>query len=111
MIRADDLREAIAECEGERSPNANTCIKLAAFLTLLSHYAEKEAPTEKPTEFKTAPAVESYIKNYGDDDFLRAISGKSAESVWLIIAELMMTLEVLNKPLHDSVMRRIDAVG
>jgi hypothetical protein len=29
MIRLDDLREAIAECEGEREPKADTCIKLA----------------------------------------------------------------------------------
>ena len=34
MITEKDLQEAIAECQGERNPNANTCIKLAAFYTI-----------------------------------------------------------------------------
>ena len=36
MITLDDLEAAIAECEGERNPNANTCIKLAAYYTILN---------------------------------------------------------------------------
>ena len=31
MITEMDLQEAIAECQGKRNPNADTCIKLAAF--------------------------------------------------------------------------------
>ena len=34
MITEQDLQEAIAECQGERHPNANTCMKLAAFYTI-----------------------------------------------------------------------------
>ena len=34
MITEKDLQEAIAEGQGQRNPNANTCIKLAAFLTI-----------------------------------------------------------------------------
>ena len=34
MITEKDLQEAIAECQGQRNPNANTCIKLAAYLTI-----------------------------------------------------------------------------
>ena len=34
MITEKDLQEAIAECQGQRNPNASTCIKLAAFLTI-----------------------------------------------------------------------------
>ena len=34
MIREEDLQEAIAECQGQRNPNANTAIKLAAFYTI-----------------------------------------------------------------------------
>ena len=34
MITEKDLQEAIAECQGQRNPNANTCIKLAAFYTI-----------------------------------------------------------------------------
>lgn len=34
MIKLEDLEEAIAECQGQRNPNADTCIKLAAFYTI-----------------------------------------------------------------------------
>jgi hypothetical protein len=51
MITEKDLKEAIAECEGERNPNANTCIKLAAFYTILDNmYGEK---TEIPNNYST----------------------------------------------------------
>ena len=46
MITERDLQEAIAECNGERNPNANTCIKLAAFLTIQKEMFGK--PEEKP---------------------------------------------------------------
>ena len=34
LITEQDLKEAIAECQGQRNPTTNTCIKLAAFLTI-----------------------------------------------------------------------------
>ena len=37
MITEKDLQEAIAECEGQRNPNANTCVKLAAFYIIKDH--------------------------------------------------------------------------
>ena len=37
MIREEDLLEAIAECQGERNPNAQTCRNLAAYYTILDH--------------------------------------------------------------------------
>ena len=114
MIREDDLVEAIKECEGERHPDANTCIKLSAFYDLLDRYAPKETPTEIPNKYNPQPSTaqaEIIIDNYGDDDFLGAVGGKPAKSVWPILDELMMTLEVLNKPLHDHVLRKIEAIG
>ena len=46
MITEQDLREAIAECQGQRNPNANTCIKLAAFLTIQRELYGKEQEDE-----------------------------------------------------------------
>ena len=34
MITEHDLKEAIAECEGNRNPDARTCIKLAAHVRM-----------------------------------------------------------------------------
>ena len=43
MITEKDLRAAIAECQGARNPNASTCIKLAAFYTILNNlYPEQK---------------------------------------------------------------------
>ena len=42
MIREDDLRDAIAECEGIRNPTASTCIKLASYYALLDRKAKTE---------------------------------------------------------------------
>ena len=68
MITERDLLEAIDECNGARSPNANTCIKLAAFYIILDHlygdeptYSKAEEPAEivkyrSETEWYTARA-------------------------------------------------------
>ena len=42
MIKEEDLQEAIAECQGVRNPNANTCLKLASYYTILDHTKEEE---------------------------------------------------------------------
>ena len=40
MITREDLLEAIEKCQGQKNPNANTCIKLAAYYTILDHTPE-----------------------------------------------------------------------
>ncbi len=74
MITAQDLQEAIAECQGERNPNANTCIKLAAFLTI-----EREMYGEPP-EYSYAPPGDQIIAE-GNSEFQRAIDGKNGTAL------------------------------
>ena len=111
MITEHDLQEAIAECQGQRNPNANTCIKLAAFLTLQKEMFGKNDPVaEKPSpgySFAQAPEVNADIGNYGDTDFLQAIEGKDIEKVFLIIDELMDAVQMLQPRIYDSIMRKI----
>lgn len=40
LITREDLLEAIEKCQGQKNPNANTCIKLAAYYTILDHTPE-----------------------------------------------------------------------
>ena len=118
MITAHDLEQAIAECQGERNPNANTCIKLAAFYTIKNEMFGK--PDQPPTDDKS-PAVETYsyapgpaehvettIDYYSDTEFSRAIDGKPAAAIWPVMEELMETLRILQPRLYDGVMRRLD---
>ena len=101
MITQHDLQEAIAECKGERNPNANTCIKLAAFLTIQRElYGEKELPS-----YSYDPPEIGYVS---DTEFAQAIERKNADEVWAIMDELMTTLQVVEPRLYNAVMRKLN---
>lgn len=117
MITEHDLNAAIAECQGERNPNANTCIKLAAYYTIKGHLFPEPSGNSGELEHKIAepgngysfaPApVEHTIDYYSDSDFSRAIDGKDPADVWPIIDELMSTVRMIQPRLYDAVMRRL----
>ena len=111
MITEQDLQEAIAECEGQRNPNANTCIKLAAFYTI-KNQLYGSAPEPKPLRYSLAPnpipqISAGAVRYHGDSDFANAISGKDPDAMWAVMDELMTALQVVNPRLYDSVMRKI----
>lgn len=105
MITKQDLEEAIAECQGERNPNANTCIKLAAFLTLQRELFGK--PVIPVTEQSFSPPPIEKVSTYGDSDFLMAVEGKPMDGVMSVMDELMESMKVLQPRIYDSVMRKI----
>lgn len=107
MITENDLREAIAECQGVRSPTASTCIKLAAFYTIYEHmYGRKE---DVPTYSYAEPPVDDVEKVIysSDTDFGKAVEGRDVNEVLALIDELMTTLQVINPRLYNGVMRRL----
>lgn len=105
MITLPDLQEAIAECQGQRHPDANTCIKLAAFLIIRKEmFGEPEAT---PGYACAAPQIENTIDYKSDTEFGRLIGKNNPERVWAIIDELMTTLEVVYPRLYDSVIREL----
>lgn len=125
MITEKDLQEAIAECQGVRNPNANTAIKLAAFLTIQRELFEKSEQLATTQDFRAVAPAYSYaappelpeaysrqngetaVGNYGDSDFLRAVAGKDPARMWEIMDELMEDLKMLNERVYNGVMRRI----
>lgn len=114
MITEQDLREAIAECQGERNPGANTCIKLAAFFILKDHLfpEEKQDPGPEPPatySFSAAPAMDGdLIHADGDSDFQRAIDGRYMQDILPILDELMTALSVVNPRLYAGAMRKLN---
>ena len=105
MITLPDLQEAIAECQGQRHPDANTCIKLAAFLTIRKEmFGEPEAVLGYTY---AAPQVENTIDYKSDTEFGRLISKNDPERVWAVMDELMTTLEAVYPRLYDSVIREL----
>ena len=103
MITENDLLEAIAECQGDRNPNANTCIKLAAYYILLDHLKPKEE--DEPVMY----SYDSGIGDYGSDtEFGRVIRGMDHQKMMSVIDELMTTLQVINPRLYDGVLRKLE---
>lgn len=110
MITEKDLQEAIAECKGQRNPNASTCIKLAAFYILQDHLFPSE-PVALPSYSYAAPVetIERTIDFPGDTEFSRAVDGKDPAKVWPVIDEIMTALMVYNKPLYDAALRKLNS--
>lgn len=106
MITEKDLEEAIAECQGQRNPNASTCIKLAAFLTIKEAlFGRKETPMYS---FASEPINDQSLVEYdGESEFAREIDGRKQKDVWTIMDELMDVLKATNPRLYAGVMRKL----
>lgn len=112
MITEQDLQAAIAECEGTRNPNANTCLKLAAFYTIKdklypeeqNHFADtsKMVYSGAAEPEKVKPMLES------DTEFARVAENISTEHLFAVMDELMSTLLILNPRLYAGVMRKLN---
>lgn len=106
MIRADDLRAAIAECQGERNPNAHTCMKLAAYYTILREIEPDEKPDYSYGSSPVKPQHDT-VEYLSDTEFSAAINGRNNADAWAVMDELMSTLKVIQPRLYTSVLRRL----
>lgn len=108
MITKQDLEEAIAECQGQRNPTANTCLKLAAFYTIRKELFGEEKEVERPMySYSSSPEPSGIIERYGDSEFFEAAEGKSLDGVMRVMDELMDSMKVLQPRIYDSVMRKV----
>ena len=103
MIKEQELLEAIAECQGQRNPNANTCIKLASYYTILDHIKEEPKVSEIPTYSYAAPK-EQYNS---DTEFGQRIANMDIIDVLTVMDELMTTLSIINPRLYNGVMAKL----
>ena len=104
MILEQDLREAIAECQGKRNPDARTCIMLAAFYTILNNLYPKETKEQERTEpliFDSVPVMNS------DSEFINACSQKGIEGVLKVLDEHMQAIKLLYPKEYDSIIEKI----
>ena len=111
MIREEDLQEAIAECQGQRNPNANTAIKLAAFYTIRRElFGEgKDAGPLPGYSYAAQPetASEPMIQNSSDSEFARLIDGRPQKEIWPLMDEMMDTIHAIHPRLYKAVMDRL----
>jgi hypothetical protein len=110
LITLEDLDAAIAECQGERNPNANTCIKLAAYYTIRDNMAQKTEPSDFGASYAPAPvidAAERYIDYHTDTELSKLIDGKESYPVWEVMDELMQTLRLVFPQMYSSTVQKI----
>lgn len=117
MITEQDLQAAIAECQGERNPNANTCIKLAAFYTIKNelypdHSGDDIKMVRQPTGYSYAPPPEQVenptIMYESDTEFGRLIYGRQAGDIWPAVDELVSeAVRTILPRLYDAFIRKI----
>lgn len=108
MITERDLIEAIAECQGQRNPSSQTCIKLAAYYTILNnlHQTSDTPVSHSGYSYSSPPNTENTVEYTSSTDFAKIINGKSAMAMWEIVDELMSALMYLNPKLYNDAMRK-----
>ena len=104
MIKEEELRDAIAECQGQRNPNATTCIKLASYYTILDHITD-DSKMEKPLQYSFAPPPQTEYDS--GTEFSDRIQGMDIQDVLAVMDELMTTLSVVNPRLYAAVLRKL----
>lgn len=107
MITMHDLDEAIAECQGQPHPNANTCIKLAAYLTIKNSMIEQDQSKTKPPEYSHSAPQQSSVNIDSGSEFAERINGMPVDNVIDLFDEVMETLQVVNPRLYAAIMRKL----
>ena len=102
MINEDELNRAIAECQGQRHPTANTCIKLAAYLTIKDALFKEE---ELSYSYRADP-----VRRYkSDTEFFRIAEKTDSEHVMAVMDQLMDVLKSTQPRLYDRTIRRMQS--
>lgn len=108
MITEKDLRAAIAECQGARSPNASTCIKLAAFYTILNNLYPEQREEAADAGYSTMPSYDEYLPQINTgSEFMNACSQKDIVAVLGVLDEHMEAIKLLYPKEYDSIIEKI----
>lgn len=94
LITREDLLEAIEKCQGQKNPNANTCIKLAAYYTILDHTPE-------------SPIGYSYASK-PLTEFISIIRKKNLNEALLVLDNLMAELLEKEPNLYYAYMEELN---
>ena len=109
MITVKELDAAIAECEGQRHPTANTCIKLAAFYYLRDKMMEEEQAPQAPRKTgQREPYAYGTAEMRGKKgEFAEVIRGAPADDVLGVMDDLMATVKILLPSVYDTYIRKL----
>lgn len=102
MFTKTQLLDAIEELEAAPVVTFQNCEKLATFYSLYDHLYGDNKLRNSPEGVQ-----EVIIGRYGHSDFLEAVEGKEASSVWSILDELMDTIQAFNPRLYDATLNQL----
>lgn len=101
MFSKNELLDAIDELEMSPATYQNA-EKLATFYTLYDHLYVKKEPINRIESVR-----EVTIDMYGDSDFLKAITDRNSQDVWMVMDELMSMLQVMQPKLYQATIDKI----
>lgn len=110
MLDAKEIDIEIARLEyGESSYPAYA--KLANLYTIRNQMNRQEGQSYD-SGYSSAPAAisDTVTEQYGDSEFLQAVSGKDSTAAWAVMDDLMDTLHTVNPRVYESVLRRLNAL-
>ena len=94
LITRQDLIDAINKCQGQKNPSATTCIKLAAYYTLIDHIVERDY------SYSRGPS----------DDFMSIVSERKYDEVMAIMEGLMDEVRKSDPRLYNLTMDRLKSL-
>lgn len=104
MITKEQLQEAIAEMQGQRHPDANTCIKLASYYTIKNEMFPEEGEPRQVDGYSFAPSTDT-IDLDSETEFAETVKRMSAADAWRKLDEVMTALYVINPALYRRILR------
>lgn len=110
MITKHDLDCAIAECQGDPNPNAQTCMKLASYYTIQEHLFPTNNTIEHDSSYSYSSEPVDSVQSVDYDsesEFAQIIKGKDMHQILATFDELMDTLNVINPRLYNGVIARL----
>ena len=116
MISEQDLLQAIAECQAERDPDANTCKKLAAYFTIYNQMYGKQAVRE-PSSISYGMPTYSFDAQHTEkpdivsidsgSEFARKVNGRNVDDILPVVDDLISALSVINPRLYRITMSKL----
>lgn len=112
-MSAPNLKEiewAISELENQESSEGRYTL-LAALYTCRNEMLGNTQPGPSIAAYsETAVPVGETLDQYGDSEFLQAVSGLPAKEAWAVMDELMETLRVVNQRAYAGVMMKLGSL-
>ena len=88
--------------QGQKNPTSQTCIKLAAYYTILDHITGRPVADDKPMSYSGGEPER--VEYDGESEFAQLVMGKDVRHVLSVMDELMSTLAVIHPNLYRGVM-------